>query len=57
VVLTDAHVGSDKANGRDSSALALQQSEATSGFAWDIALDLGDMSAAQGTPRHDDGKE
>jgi hypothetical protein len=56
-VFADAHVGTDKANGRDSLAMALQQSEAASGFAWDIALDLGDMSGAQGLPRDDEGKE
>jgi hypothetical protein len=56
-VFADAHVGTDKTNGRDSLATALQQSEAASGFAWDIALDLGDMSGAQGTPKDDEGKE
>src|ERR1700730_18684724 len=40
---SDAHVVTDKANGRDSLATALQQSEGASGFDWDIALDLGDM--------------
>ena len=56
-VFADAHVGTDRANGRDSLATALQQSEGGSGFAWDIALDLGDMSGAQGTPKDDEGKE
>jgi hypothetical protein len=56
-VFADAHVGTDKANGRDSLATALQQSEGGSGFAWDIALDLGDVSGAQGTPKDDEGKE
>jgi hypothetical protein len=56
-VFADAHVGTDKTNGRDSLATALQQSEGASGFAWDIALDLGDLSGAQGTPKDDEGKE
>ena len=56
-VFADAHVGTDKAKGRDSLAAALQQSEGASGFAWDIALDLGDVSGAQGTPKDDEGKE
>jgi hypothetical protein len=56
-VFADAHVGTDKTNGRDSLAAALQQSEGQAGFAWDIALDLGDMSGAQGTPKDDEGKE
>ena len=37
--------------------MALRQSEAASGFAWDIALDLGDMSGAQGTPKDAEGEE
>jgi Calcineurin-like phosphoesterase len=56
-VFADAHVGSDKKHGRDSLATALQQSEAASGFAWDIALDLGDMSGAQDTPKDAEGAE
>jgi Calcineurin-like phosphoesterase len=56
-VFADAHVGSDKTNGRESLATALQQSEGASGFDWDIALDLGDMSGAQGTPKDDEGTE
>jgi Calcineurin-like phosphoesterase len=56
-VFSDAHVGTDKANGRESLATALLQSEAASGFDWDIALDLGDMSGSQGTPKDDEGKE
>ena len=50
-VFSDAHVDTDKRNGRESLASALRQSESTAGFAWDIALDLGDMSGAQGTPK------
>jgi hypothetical protein len=56
-VFADAHVGTDKAHGRDSLATALQQSETETGFAWDIALDLGDVSGAQDTPKDDEGKE
>ena len=56
-VFSDAHVGTDKANGRDSLATALWQSEGASGFDWDIALDLGDMSGAQGTPKDEEGEE
>jgi hypothetical protein len=50
-VFSDAHVGTDQQHGRESLAIALKQSESPSGFAWDIALDLGDMSGAQGTPK------
>ena len=56
-VFSDAHVGSDKANGRESLATALRQSEGESGFDWDIALDLGDVSGAQGTPKDEEGQE
>src|SRR5262249_33220907 len=48
---SDAHVGSDRRQGRESLAEALRQSESGSGFAWDIALDLGDMSGAESTPQ------
>lgn len=37
-LFADAHVGTDKANGRDSLATALEQSEGASGFDWDIAF-------------------
>jgi hypothetical protein len=56
-VFSDAHVGSDKANGRDSLLSAIEQSEGASGFDWDIALDLGDISGAQGTPKDAEGQE
>jgi hypothetical protein len=56
-VFSDAHVGSDSANGRDSLATAIAQSEGASGFEWDIALDLGDISGAQGTPKDEEGLE
>lgn len=56
-VFSDAHVGTDKAFGRDSLATALRQSESAEGFDWDIALDLGDMSGGQATPKDDEGRE
>jgi hypothetical protein len=56
-VFADAHVGTDKANGRESLATALRQSESASGFEWDVALDLGDMSGMQGTPQDEEGRE
>jgi hypothetical protein len=56
-VFADAHVGTDLRNGRESLATALRQSESASGFAWDIALDLGDMSGAQDTPKDPEGEE
>ena len=56
-VFSDAHVGTDKEFGRDSLATALQQSESAAGFDWDIALDLGDISGAQGTPKDAEGQE
>ena len=56
-VFSDAHVGSDQKNGRESLATALRQSEAASGFNWEIALDLGDMSGAEGTPKDPEGQE
>jgi hypothetical protein len=56
-VFSDAHVGSDKVGGRDSLATAIRQSEGPTGFEWDIALDLGDMSGAQGTPKDEEGQE
>lgn len=56
-VFSDAHVGTDKSAGRESLADAIRQSESGAGFAWDIALDLGDMSGAQGTPQDAEGEE
>lgn len=56
-VFADAHVGTDKKQGRESLADALRQSELASGFDWDIALDLGDMSGEQGTPKDPEGEE
>ena len=54
-VFADAHVGTDKKHGRESLAEAIRQSESASGFEWDIALDLGDMSGEQGTPKDPEG--
>lgn len=56
-VFADAHVGSDQKKGRESLATALRQSESASGFSWDIALDLGDMSGAEDTPKDPEGEE
>lgn len=56
-VFSDAHVGSDKEHGRESLAEALRQSETVSGFEWQIALDLGDMSGPPGTPKDSEGEE
>src|SRR5262245_65806791 len=56
-VFSDAHVGSDRQQGRESLAEALRQSESASGFAWDIALDLGDMAGAESTPHDPEGAE
>jgi hypothetical protein len=51
----DAHVSADEANGRESLAEAFVQSEfgdknGAPPFDWDIAIDVGDMSASQGLP-------
>jgi hypothetical protein len=56
-VFADAHVATDKSSGRESLATALRQSESASGFDWDVALDLGDMSGMQGTPKDEEGQE
>ncbi|MCC6389035.1 MAG: metallophosphoesterase [Bryobacterales bacterium] len=56
-VFSDAHVGTDLRGGRESLAIALRQSESPGGFPWDIALDLGDVSGAQGTPKDEEGRE
>src|SRR5882762_3729752 len=56
-VFADAHVGTDKKHERESLAEAIRQSESATGFAWDIALDLGDMSGVQGTPKDPEGEE
>ena len=56
-IFADAHVDTDRKHGLESLATALRQSESESGFQWDIALDLGDLSGAQGTPKDEEGKE
>ncbi len=57
-VFSDAHVGRDKKYGpRESLAEALRQSESSSGFDWDIALDLGDISGETSTPKDPEGEE
>src|SRR4051794_5046757 len=65
-VFSDAHVGQDLRGPlfpgmtgapRQSLATALRQSEGPRGFDWDIALDLGDLSGAQGTPQDEEGQE
>jgi hypothetical protein len=58
----DAHVGTDKRHGRDSLAEAIIHSESggTEGgppFAWDLAIDVGDMSGAEGVPQDEEGAE
>jgi hypothetical protein len=57
-VLSDAHVSRDTKYGpRESLAEAIRQSESPSGFDWNIALDLGDVSGDVGLPRDAEGKE
>lgn len=51
----DAHVGADLRHGRTSLADAIRQTE--EGFHWDLAVDCGDMSGAQGVPDDDEGRE
>ena len=59
---SDAHVGTDKRHGRESLADAIRHSEfggegGSPPFDWEIALDLGDMSGGQDTPKDDEGEE
>lgn len=61
-LMSCAHVGSDKRNGRESMADAIRQSEGRGGegypsFDWDIAINCGDNSGAQGLPDDEEGKE
>lgn len=54
----DAHVGTDIKQKRESLADAIRQSEhEEKGFAWDIAIDIGDVSGGQDTPKDDEGRE
>jgi hypothetical protein len=54
-----AHVGTDlRVSGRESLAEAIRQSEGgPAGFAWDVAMHLGDLSGSQTPPRDDEGQE
>jgi hypothetical protein len=57
----DAHVGTDERNGRKSLAEAISQSEfggkeGGPPFDWDIAVNVGDMSGAQGLPVDQEGR-
>ena len=58
-VFSDAHVGRDRqyGHGLESLATAVRQSESASGFDWDIALDLGDLSGDIGVPKDPEGQE
>ena len=58
-IFSDAHVGRDLkyGNGRESLADAIRQSESPSGFDWDIALNLGDISGNVGLPKDEEGSE
>ncbi len=61
-VFGDAHVGTDYKKGRKSLAAALQMSEEGGEdggppFAWDIAIDVGDMSGGQTVPEDREGQE
>ena len=58
----DAHVGTDKTNRRESLAEAIGQSEfggkeGAPPFDWDLAIDVGDMSGAEGLPVDAEGEE
>ena len=61
-VFGDAHVGTDRKHERESLATAIRQSErgdeqGAPAFNWDIAVDVGDMSGAQGIPDDEEGRE
>ncbi len=58
-VFGDTHVGTDlKRGGRESLADGLRASEdADSSMAWDIAIDVGDMSGGQTVPEDAEGEE
>lgn len=58
--MSDPHVGTDLKHGRKSLAEAIAQSEGRGpgpGFAWDIAVCLGDFSGNQGAPQDEEGEE
>lgn len=52
---SDAHVGTDKRNGRESLVEAIRHAE--SDFDWEIALDMGDQSGGQAVPEDREGEE
>ena len=52
---SDAHVGTDKRNGRESLVEAIRHAE--SDFDWEIALDMGDQSGGQAVPQDEEGEE
>ena len=58
---SDAHVGTDKKRKIESLARPIRQSEGRDpkapAFAWDIALDMGDMSGGQALPEASEGRE
>ena len=61
-VFGDAHVGTDLKHGRESLAEALLMSEKGGrqggpSIAWDIAIDVGDMSGGHEVPTDDEGAE
>lgn len=61
-VFGDAHVGTDLRHGRRSLAESLLASEGggdrgSPPFAWDLAIDIGDMSGGQGVPEDPEGEE
>lgn len=56
-VFSDGHVASNLERGYQSLATPLRQSEGPHGFDWDIALNIGDLSGSQGTPKDDEGRE
>ena len=58
----DAHVGTDLARGRESLSESLRTAERGGDaggppFAWDIAIDIGDMSGGQDVPDDEEGAE
>jgi hypothetical protein len=57
----DAHVGKDLTENRESLTEAIQQSEFglkdAPSFDWDIAINVGDLSGAHGSPQDDEGEQ
>ncbi|MBD3674428.1 MAG: metallophosphoesterase [Planctomycetaceae bacterium] len=52
-----SHVPADIKRGRESLGDAIRQSEGPDGFAWDVMIDAGDLSASQFPPTDEDGEE